>query len=131
VLSAFALALCAQSGPAKGATTKASSSWNEVPPKKAAYVNITKRPAPRRDLSGIWNGEAEGGVQANGALEHSAVTTDNAGNERRAPADENSVAHPLPYTPAGLEALRRNKPIEGIGERFEKGEDSKEVSVCL
>ena len=47
--------------------------WNNSPPEKDAYANRpTPRPAPKRDLSGIWNGTAEGGVEATGPHEYPA-----------------------------------------------------------
>ena len=100
-LSAFSPFLSAQTGPAKDAGAKAISPWDDVPPQKDAYTGITKGPAPRRDLSGFWNGEAEGGVQVAGALEHPALIPGHPVDERGGQADEKNVARPLPYTPAG------------------------------
>jgi len=59
-------------------------------------------PAPRRDLSGIWdasNGHEPGdGIQPRGP--------------RNMP-DDGKPEHQLPYTPAGLAALQLNKPSDG------------------
>ena len=86
--------------------------WNNNPPTKAAYDNKVKAaPAPKRDLSGIWDGTAEGGVEAGGMREHSAG--DN-GNQAAGRDDETGVANPLPYTAAGLAALKKNKPGVGV-----------------
>jgi hypothetical protein len=59
----------------------------------------TGGPAPRRDISGVWD-PGEVGIQIFGA---SAM-----------PAD-GKPEHALPFTPAGLEALNRNKPNGGSG----------------
>ena len=85
--------------------------WNNSPPTKDAYANKKSAPAPRRDLSGIWDGTAEGGVQGGGMNAHTAG--DN-GSQIAGRDDESGIARPLPYTAAGLEALRRNKPGVGV-----------------
>lgn len=86
--------------------------WNNSPPVKAAYANKAKAaPAPRRDLSGIWDGTAEGGIQGGGMHEHAAG--DN-GSQTAGRADESGIPHPLPYTAAGLAALQKNKPGVGV-----------------
>lgn len=54
-------------------------------------------PAPRHDISGIWD-PGEGGIQALGAA---------------AIPDDGKPGHRLDYTPAGLEALKRTKPSNG------------------
>jgi len=36
--------------------------WNNSPPVKADYQGKKSDPAPRRDLSGFWDGTAEGGA---------------------------------------------------------------------
>src|ERR1700751_3995609 len=51
-------------------------SWNNGPPPKKVYVGNESSPAPRRDLSEIWNAAAEGGGQAKGVLEHPALSPD-------------------------------------------------------
>jgi hypothetical protein len=61
----------------------------------------TPGPAPRRDISGIWE-PAEGagaGINANGA--------------QQIPSD-GKPEHELPFTPAGREAFLANKPTFGV-----------------
>ena len=60
-------------------------------------------PAPRRDLSGIWEPQAGGGdgIQAFGA--------------KNMPSD-GKPEHELPYTPVGLAAWKANKPGFGVTE---------------
>ena len=97
------------------------SKWNNIAPRKSAYARRDSDPAPRRDLSGIWNATGlDGGFQVNGAFEHPALLPQKggaaegaleagAGAEGGRP-DETGIEHPLPYTPAGLAALKANKP---------------------
>src|SRR5690348_6247015 len=50
------------------------SKWNNIPPRKSAYAGKKSAPAPRRDISGIWDAAAlDGGFQVNGAFEHPAL----------------------------------------------------------
>jgi len=103
---------------AGGGATK----WNNIPPRKSAYTTAKKSaPAPRRDLSGIWDAAGlDGGFQVNGAFEHPALLSQKEGSiegAREAGAgaeggrlDETGIEHPLPYTPEGLAALKANKP---------------------
>jgi hypothetical protein len=95
--------------------------WNNIPPRKAAYTGKKSSPAPRRDLSGIWDAAGlDGGFQVNGAFEHPALLAQKEGRTegaREAGAgaeggrlDETGIEHPLPYTPVGLAALKANKP---------------------
>ena len=97
------------------------SKWNNIPPRKSAYAGKKSSPAPRRDLSGIWDAEGlDGGFQVNGAAEHPALLPQKGeraegGREAGAGAeggqlDETGIEHPLPYTPLGLAALKANKP---------------------
>src|SRR5580700_559474 len=69
--------------------------------KQAAAVPAKPRktggPAPRHDISGVWD-PGEVGIQIFGAA--------------AMPAD-GKPEHVLPYTPEGLEALNRNKPNGG------------------
>ncbi len=98
-----------------GADESADQKWNNVPPEKPAYANKKKAaPAPRRDLSGIWDALAEGGIQAKGAHEHPALILNHPQDEIGGQADENNTLHPLPYTDAGLAALRSHKPSVGV-----------------
>ncbi len=82
--------------------------WNNIPPGRAAYTN--KKPsgeAPRRDMSGIWDTVQTLGTS--GMIEHPALLPGGRGQEGGRP-DETGIAKPLPYTAAGLEALKANKP---------------------
>jgi hypothetical protein len=82
--------------------------WNRIPPPRSAYVGKKPSgPAPRRDLSGIWDTVQTLGTS--GAIEHPALLPGGRGSEGGRP-DETGIAKPLPYTPAGLEALKKNKP---------------------
>jgi|SRR5215472_5315444 len=72
--------------------------WDTPLPEKSAYAGRKDGPAPRRDLSGTWDGVTEGGTQAKGAKEY--------------PDDATRRPEP-PYTPLGKEARARNKPNEG------------------
>jgi hypothetical protein len=95
--------------------------WNNVPPRKSEYTGKKSAPAPRHDISGIWDGSGfDGGLQVNGAKEHPALlpqegggaeggTEAGAGAEGGRP-DETGIVHPLPYTALGLAALKANKP---------------------
>jgi hypothetical protein len=57
----------------------------------------TGGPAPRHDISGIWD-PGEVGIQVFGAA---------------AMPDDGKPEHALPFTPAGLDVLNRNKPNSG------------------
>jgi len=82
--------------------------WNNIPPGRAAYNGKKPSgPAPRRDLTGIWDTVQTLGVS--GAIEHPALLPGGRGQEG-GKEDETGIAKPLPYTPAGLEALKKNKP---------------------
>jgi len=109
----FSTALHAQQQQSKEvAEALAKRQWNNSPPVKAAYANRpTPRLAPKRDLSGIWNGFAEGGTEATGPYEYPAG--DN-GNQISGREDESTVTKQLPYTAAGLAALKKNKPGVGV-----------------
>lgn len=92
--------------------------WNNSPPVKAEYLGKKKAgPAPRRDLSGIWDGTAEGGIQFLGALAHTSTLRgkDQGGHTGGEPApDERNIINPIPYSAAGEAALKANKPGIGI-----------------
>jgi hypothetical protein len=66
-----------------------------TPPAKAAKP----APAPRHDISGIWDPPNLSGNQTQGA---------------QAVPEDGKPAHQLPYTPMGLEALKGTKPSNGI-----------------
>jgi len=75
--------------------------------------NPKATPAPRRDLSGIWEPvPPTGAVQGSGA--------------KAMPADGK---HEPPYTPAGLEAFKRNKPANGPTE-VSAAEDNDPAHMC-
>lgn len=89
--------------------------WNNVPPpNKSAYANQKSAPAPRRDLSGMWDAINEGGTQAKGVLEHPAVLPDHPQDELGGQPDESNIPHQLPYTAAGLAALKAHKTTVGV-----------------
>jgi hypothetical protein len=85
--------------------------WNTIPPIKPWYAGKKSGPAPRRDISGVWDAaEADGGRQPSGALEHPALIKPRGQGIEGGQPDETGIMHPLPYTPAGLAALKANKP---------------------
>jgi hypothetical protein len=87
--------------------------WNNtVPTNKAAYAAKESEPAPKRDISGVWDGSAEGGFQAKGAAEHPAMRAND--QHEGIDTDERNIAKPLPYTPLGEEALKAHKPAAGV-----------------
>src|ERR1700691_546219 len=57
--------------------------WNSVPLPGRAYAGLKSAPAPRRDLSGVWDATGDStsgappGIQASGANEHRAVLPGN------------------------------------------------------
>lgn len=103
----FSPLLSAQSAAPTAAQTKPEE-WNNVPPPQSAYVGKKSGgPAPRRNLTGIWDTGAILGTS--GAPEHPALFSGRGGQEGGHP-DETGIAKPLPYTPLGLEALKANKP---------------------
>jgi hypothetical protein len=67
-------------------------------PLPPAASNQNPGPAPRHDLSGIWDPPGISGVQPLGA---------------DAMPDDGKPGHKLPYTNEGLEALKLNKPSNG------------------
>jgi hypothetical protein len=85
--------------------------WNTVPPIKPYYEGRKSGPAPKRDLSGVWDAaEADGGRQPSGAIEHPALIKPRGQGIEGGQPDETGIMHPLPYTPEGLAALKENKP---------------------
>ena len=104
--------LGAQTAPSKAAADSAKpDKWNSIPPVKTAYAGKKSAPAPRRDISGIWDAaEADGGRQPSGALEHTALMKPRGEGIEGGQPDETGIMHPLHYTPMGLEALKANKP---------------------
>jgi hypothetical protein len=102
----------AQTSPPKAAVEEEKPEiWNSLPPIKPAYAGKKSAPAPRRDLSGVWDAaEADGGRQPSGALEHPALIKPRGQGIEGGQPDETGIMHPLLYTPAGLAALKANKP---------------------
>jgi hypothetical protein len=78
-------------------TVPALDGWGRpiVPP----ATNQKPGPAPKHDISGIWDPPRESGVQPLGA---------------DAMKDDGNPQHQPPYTPAGLEALKLTKPSNGF-----------------
>jgi len=105
----FSPLLYAQAAAPKAAADEAKpEKWNNIPPSRSAYND--KKPsgtAPHRDLSGIW--DAVQSIGGTGSEEHPAVFPNGGGMEGGRP-DETGIAKPLPYTPAGLAALKANHP---------------------
>jgi hypothetical protein len=66
----------------------------------APVKNQTSAPAPRHDISGTWE-------PANGFLDGLGMLG------AKAMPEDGKPEHELPYTPLGLEALKRNKPTIG------------------
>jgi hypothetical protein len=105
----FSPLLYAQTAAPKAAADEAKpEKWNNIPPQRSAYKD--RKPggtAPRRDLSGIW--DAVQSIGGTGSEEHPAVLVNGGGMEGGRP-DETGITKPLPYTPAGLAALKANHP---------------------
>src|SRR5262249_28729638 len=72
-----------------------SEKWSNTPPPKSEYGGKKSAAAPKRDLTGFWDGTAEGGIQAKGAMEFPD------------PGRQN-----VPYNAAGRDAQKLNKPGE-------------------
>jgi len=115
---------------AKGASDP-DSKWNSIPPIKPAYEGRKSAPAPRRDLSGVWDAaELDGGRQPSGALEHPALIKPRGQGVEGGQPDEAGIMHPLPYTAAGLAALKANKPSGPGVRQVEAALTNDPVSQC-
>ena len=77
------------------ATSLGTDGWGR--PITAPAKNAKPAPAPKHDLSGIW----DSGLNGNQVLGAQAIP------------DDGKPEHQLPLTPAGLEALSRTKPASG------------------
>jgi hypothetical protein len=88
--------------------------WNTPLPDKAVYKDASPAPAPRREISGTWDGLAEGGTQAKGPKEF---------------PDDASHKPEVPYTALGKAARMRNKPGEGE-EQVAVGDVNDPVDSC-
>ena len=87
--------------------------WKQTGTVPAKGGKTTGGPAPRHDISGVWD-PGEVGIQIFGA--------------GAMPAD-GKPEHALPFTPAGLEALNRNKPNGGNG-GASLAENNDPVFIC-
>jgi hypothetical protein len=72
--------------------------WDTGLPDKSLYAGRKSEPAPRRDISGTWDGVTEGGTQPKGAKEF---------------PDDNRHLPDVPYTALGKAARLANKAAEG------------------
>ena len=87
----------AQSDPPKQSTDAQKQDWwlhhdkwdTALPENKSVYAGRKSEPAPRRDLSGTWDGFTEGGTQAKGAKSY---------------PDDSRHLPDAPYTAAGKAA---------------------------
>jgi hypothetical protein len=95
--------------------------WNSTPLRKPVYAGLKPTPAPRRDLSGIWDAAgdatagAAAGIQNTGAHEYPAVLAGNNAPPGGEP-DESKIPRRLPYTPLGEATLQAHSPT-GTGVR--------------
>ena len=71
--------------------------WNTPTPDKSVYTVVKDGPAPKHDLSGVWDGIPDGGTQPKGAREY----------------PDDGKHQEVPYTAAGKAARMANKPAEG------------------
>jgi hypothetical protein len=89
--------------------------WNSLPLHGRAYAGITPAPAPRRDLSGIWDATGDAtigaapGIQNTGVHEYPAILPGNI-NPPGGEPDESKIPRQLPYTALGLATLKAHKP---------------------
>jgi hypothetical protein len=91
--------------------------WNTPTPPESYWEKIKSGPAPKRDLSGIWDaGFLEGGIQPNGAYEY--------------PDDPEHLGHDVPYTALGKEARMKNKPGLGVSGQFPLAEVNDPMDYC-
>ncbi len=91
--------------------------WNTPAPPETYWEKVRSAPAPKHDLSGIWDGGGvPQGVQPNGAYEY--------------PDDPEHVGHDVPYTALGKEARMKNKPGSGVSGQFPVTEVNDPVDYC-
>jgi hypothetical protein len=127
----FALLMCSplahsQTAPPRSGTTKDQKSAPAAPelvdvdgwgrPVKATAKDQKAVPAPRHDVSGIWE-------PANGFLDGLGPYG------AKAMPEDGKPEHELPYTPSGSEALKRTKPTIGLRSAL-PGETNDPVSNC-
>lgn len=90
--------------------------WNTSSPPESYWEKVKSAPAPKRDITGIWDGGGVSqGVQPNGAYEY--------------PDDPEHVGKDVPYTPLGKEARMKNKPGTGMSQ-FPVAEVNDPVDYC-
>src|ERR1700730_2805366 len=81
--------------------------WNNIPTIKTAYTGKKSAPAPRRDISGIWDAaEADGGRQPSGAIEHPALEAPRGQGVEGGRPDEAGIMRSAPYTPWCVPSLK-------------------------
>jgi hypothetical protein len=126
----------AQSVPPRSVDDLKVDKWNSLPLRGRDYAGLKSAPAPRRDLSGIWDATGDRsnipppGIQINGAHEHPAVVPGNNAPPDGEP-DEKNIPNPLPYTLLGEATLMTHKPTGGQGIRVvppELGNDP--INLC-
>jgi hypothetical protein len=106
IILMFPRAPQAQSDPPKQSTAAQKQDWwlhhekwdTPLPDDKSVYAGRKSEPAPRRDLSGTWDGFSEGGTQAKGVKEF---------------PDDFRHLPDVPYTALGKSARMANKAGEG------------------
>lgn len=112
---AFLPPLCAQTAPPASIDDIKVDLWNSRPLHGSAYAGLKPAPAPRRDLSGIWDATGDApagaapGIQNTGAHEYPAVLPGN-NNPPGGEPDESKIPRHLPYTPLGEATLKAHKP---------------------
>ena len=93
--------------------------WNTIPPIKPAYAGKKSAPAPRRDISGVWDAaEADGGRQPSGALEHTALMKPRGQGIEGGQPDETGIMHPLQYTPTVSKRSRPTSLLDQVSDKF-------------
>jgi hypothetical protein len=83
------------------AQNRATPTWPEPVPSRAAVAEKDKKPAPRRSLTGMW-----------GALPGNRQLTNQSSGVQLKP-NNGRPENQLPYTPYGLELYKSHKPLEG------------------
>lgn len=91
--------------------------WNTSSPPASYWQTLKSGPAPKRDLSGIWDaGTLEGGIQPNGAYQY--------------PDDPEHQGRDVPYSASGKEARMKNRPGSGVSGQFPAAEVNDPVDYC-
>ena len=133
--SVLAPILGAQTAPPRSVDDIKVDPWNSLPLRGRQYAGVKSAPAPRRNLSGIWDATGDRtdipppGIQINGAHEHRSVLPGDSRPLGGAP-DERNILNPLPYTPLGEETLKTHKPT-GQGVRaVPTAQGNDPVNIC-